>query len=71
MMNEREGIKDYRRRFIRRLRGMRASAVRVLLHVETPEELRAMRDACLPEGDEAMRGLIDEELAGREGVESV
>lgn len=64
-MNEREGIKDYRRRFIRRLRGMPVSAVRVLLRVESPEELRAMREACLPEGDGALRGLIDEELAGR------
>lgn len=67
-MNKREGGQAYRRRFLQRLRGMPVSAVRVLLHVETPEELRAMRDACLPEGDEAMRGLIGQELAGREGA---
>ncbi len=70
-MSGRDGGQAYRRRFLQRLRGMPVSAVRVLLHVETPEELRAMREACLPEGDGALRGLIDEELAGREGVESV
>jgi len=47
---------------------MPVSAVRVLLRLETPEELRAMREACLPEGDGAMRGLIGQELAGRDGA---
>ncbi len=67
-MSGRDGGQAYRLRFLQRLRGMPVSAVRVLLHVETPEELRAMRDACLPEGDEAMRGLIGQELAGRDGA---
>jgi len=67
-MNKREGIKDFRLRFLQRLRGMPVSAVRVLLRLETPEELRAMREACLPEGDGAMRGLIGQELAGRDGA---
>jgi len=67
-MNKREGIKDLRLRFLQQLRGMPVSAVRVLLRLETPEELRAMREACLPEGDGAMRGLIGQELAGRDGA---
>ena len=67
-MNKREGIKDLRLRFLQRLRGMPVSAVRVLLQVETPEELRAMREACLPDGDDTMRGLIGQELAGRDGA---
>ncbi len=51
-----------RRRFLQQLRTIPTWEVRNLLRIETPEELAALRDACFPEGDEAMRGIIEQEI---------
>lgn len=51
-----------RRRFLQQLRTTPVWQVRNLLRIETPDELTALRDACFPEGDEAMRGIIQQEL---------
>jgi len=66
---ERSGMNDNvdsvvlcRRRFLQQLRSIPAWQARNLLQIETPDELVALRDACFPEGDEATRGIIQQEL---------
>lgn len=55
-------IDETRRRFLQQLRTMPVREVRHLLGIETEDELRALRDACFPDGDEAMRCLVGEFL---------
>ena len=55
-------IQEYRLRFLQQLRTMPVRYVRHLLTMESPEELSALRDACFPQDDEAMRGVIEQEI---------
>jgi len=53
---------DTRLRFLQRLRQTPTYEVRRLLQLETVEERKALLDACFPDGDEAMRSIIEQEL---------
>ncbi len=53
---------DTRLRFLQRLRQTPTHEVRRLLQLETVEERQALMDACFPDGDEAMQGIIEQEL---------
>ena len=55
-------IHEKRLRFLQQLRTMPVRSVRHLLTMESPEELAALRDACFPQDDEAMRGVIEQEI---------
>jgi len=54
-------LKNRRLRFLRQLRTMETRCVRNLLRIETQNELQALRDLCFPEGDEALRSVIEQE----------
>ena len=58
-------IHEKRLRFLQQLRTMPIRSVRHLLTLESPDELAALRDACFPQGDEGMRGLIEQEIASQ------